>query len=66
MGRLLLGLGLLLVLAGLLVLGLEHLGLPWGRLPGDVGEGGGGNVRVWPKGGTLLSLLLYALTRFRR
>ncbi len=71
MGRLLLGLGLLLVLAGLLVLGLEHLGLPWGRLPGDV-RYRGERFQVFAPLGTslllsiLLSLLLYALTRFRR
>ena len=71
MGRLLVGLGILLVLAGLLVIGLERLGLPWGRLPGDFSYRGK-NFQVFAPLGTslllsiLLSLLLYVVTRLRR
>lgn len=36
LGRLLVCLGGVLMLAGLVVLGLSRLALPWGRLPGDV------------------------------
>ena len=36
MGRLLIGLGLLLVAAGVLVLLLERAHVPLGRLPGDI------------------------------
>jgi len=35
-GRALLGLGLLLALAGLVLLAAAHWGLPLGRLPGDL------------------------------
>ncbi len=36
MGRLLIGLGILLVVAGLLVVGAERVGIHLGRLPGDI------------------------------
>ena len=71
MGRLLVGFGLLLVTAGLLVMGLERLGLPWGRLPGDLSYRGKGFQIFAPLGTSLalsllLSLLLYLITRLRR
>lgn len=71
MGRLLVLLGLLLLGAGLLILGLQRLGLPLGRLPGDLSFRGK-SVQVFAPLGTslllsiLLSLLLYAFSRFRR
>ncbi len=71
MGRMLVGIGVFLVMAGLLVMGLERLGLPLGRLPGDLIYRGKG-VRIFAPLATslllsvLLSLLLYLLTRSRR
>jgi hypothetical protein len=71
MGRVLVGAGILLVVAGLLVLGLERTGLPLGRLPGDLAYRGK-NFQVFAPLGTslllsiLLSLLFYIVTRFRR
>ncbi len=71
MGRVLVGIGLVLVLVGLAVMGLERAGLPLGRLPGDLSFRGK-HVQVFAPLGTsillslLLSLILYALARFRR
>ncbi len=71
MGRMLIGLGLLLVVAGLVVLGLQRAGLPLGRLPGDLSFRGK-NVQIFAPLGTslllsiLLSLLLFLIARFRR
>ena len=71
MGRLLAGVGLILVVAGLLSLGLSRSGLPLGRLPGDL-RYRGKRVQVFAPLGTslllsiLLSLLLYVVTRLRR
>ena len=71
MGRILIGLGVLLVFAGLLVLGLEHFGFGPGRLPGDF-IWRGRSVQVWFPLGTcillsiLLSLVLYLLSKFHR
>lgn len=71
MGRVLVGVGLLLVVAGLVVMGLGRLGLPLGRLPGDLSYRGKG-LQVFAPLGTslflsvLLSLLLYLVSRFRR
>jgi hypothetical protein len=71
MGRILIGLGVLLVFAGLLILGLEHIGFGPGRLPGDFTYRGRG-VQVWFPLGTcillsiLLSLVLYLLSKFHR
>lgn len=71
MGRLLIGLGLLLVVAGLLVVALEHLGVRLGRLPGDLSYRGK-NFQVFAPLGTslllslILSLLFYLVTRMRR
>lgn len=71
MGRLLIGLGVLLVIAGLLVLGLERIGLGPGHMPGDLSYRGR-NVQVWFPLGTcivislLLSGLLYLLSRMHR
>ncbi len=67
----LVGVGMFLVLAGLLVMGLGRLGVPLGRLPGDLSYRGKG-VQIFAPLATslllsvLLSLLLYLITRFRR
>ncbi|HEY4011596.1 MAG TPA: DUF2905 family protein [Acidobacteriaceae bacterium] len=71
MGRLLIGLGLLLVAAGIIVLGLHRIGLHPGHMPGDL-TWRGRNVQVWFPLGTsivlsiLLSLILYFVSRMRR
>jgi hypothetical protein len=71
LGRLLIGLGLLLVVAGGLLLLLGRTGFPLGRLPGDISYRGK-NVSVYFPLGTsivvsvLLSLVFYLLSRFRR
>jgi hypothetical protein len=71
MGRLLIGLGVALVLAGSVVLLLERVGLGPGRLPGDFVYRGR-NVEVWFPLGTsivlsiLLSAVLYLISRMRR
>jgi hypothetical protein len=71
LGRTLLFLGLLLIVVGLVVLGLERLNLPLGRLPGDLSWRG----RAWSVSfplatclllSVLLSLLLWAVNRLRR
>lgn len=69
MGRLLIGLGLLLLVAGGLLLLLGRTGLPLGRLPGDIAYRGK-NVSVYFPLGTsilvsvLLSVVFYLLSRF--
>lgn len=71
MGKFLVGVGLLLAVAGLVVMALGRVGVPWGRLPGDFSFRGRG-IQVFAPLGTclllsvLLSLLLYLFTRFRR
>ena len=69
-GRLLVGAGAVLILLGLAVLALEHLGLPLGRLPGDLGFRGRYVQIFVPLGTSLLlsllaSLLLDGLSRWR-
>jgi hypothetical protein len=70
-GKALLGIGLLLVLIGGLVLLADRLGLPLGRLPGDLSYRGK-NVSVFFPLGTsilisvVLSILFYVISRFRR
>lgn len=71
MGRLLVGLGVLLVVVGLVVMGLQRMGVPWGRLPGDLSYRGKHFQVFAPLGTSLLlsvlaSLVLYLLTRLRR
>ena len=71
MGRLLIGFGLLLLVVGMIVLGLERAGLRPGHMPGDMAYRGR-NVQVWFPLGTsivislLLSGLLYLISRMRR
>ena len=71
LGRLLIGVGLVLIIAGGLLLLLGRTGFPLGRLPGDISYRGR-NVSVYFPLGTsillsvVLSLVFYLLSRFRR
>jgi len=71
LGKMLLGLGLLLVVLGALVLLAARFGMPLGRLPGDFSYRGK-NVSFYLPLGTsilisiVLSALLYLISRFRR
>jgi hypothetical protein len=71
MGRLLIALGIALVIAGVVVLGLERAGLALGRLPGDFAWRGR-NTQVWFPLGTcivlsvLLSAVFYLLSKLHR
>ena len=71
LGKLLLGLGLLLIVIGAVLVVAARFGLPLGRLPGDVSYRGR-NVTVFIPLGTsvlisvVLSILLYLVSRFRR
>jgi hypothetical protein len=70
-GRLLIGLGCILLVAGAVVLLLGKAGVPLGRLPGDISYRGK-NMRVYFPLGTsillsvLLSLAFYLISRLRR
>jgi len=71
LGRLLIGVGLVLLIAGGLLLLLGRTGIPLGRLPGDISYRSK-NVSVYFPLGTsivlsvLLSLVFYLLSRFKR
>jgi hypothetical protein len=71
LGRLLIALGVVLLIAGGLLLLLGRTGVPLGRLPGDISYRNK-NVSVYFPLGTsillsvLLSLVFYLLSRFRR
>lgn len=70
LGRILIFLGVALVVAGLLILGLTRLNLPLGRLPGDLSWEGKGWSFSFPLAtsillSVLLTLLLWAINRFR-
>jgi hypothetical protein len=71
LGRTLIFLGCLLIVAGALGLGLTRLHLPLGRLPGDLNWRGRNWSISFPLAtsillSVLLSLLLWAVGRFRR
>ncbi|WP_348268212.1 DUF2905 family protein [Edaphobacter paludis] len=71
LGRILIFLGLLLVVAGLVVLGLNRLNIPLGRLPGDFNWRGRGWSVSFPIVTCLLlsvlvSLLLWVVNHLRR
>jgi hypothetical protein len=71
LGRTLIFLGLLLVFAGVVILALNRLNLPLGRLPGDLNWRGRGWSVSFPLATSILisivlSLLLWAVGRFRR
>jgi hypothetical protein len=71
LGRLLIAVGLVLLVAGGLLLLFGRAGLPLGRLPGDISYRGR-NLSVYlPLGTSILlsvvvSLIFYLLSRFRR
>lgn len=71
LARVLIFLGLLLVVAGVVVLGLNRLNIPLGRLPGDFNWRGRGWSISFPLVtclllSVLLSLLLWVINHFRR
>jgi len=71
LGRLLIGVGLVLVIAGGLLLLLGRTGFPLGRLPGDISYRGKNLSVYFPLGTSILlsvvlSLVFYLLSRFRR
>jgi hypothetical protein len=71
LGRLLIGVGFVLVVAGGLLLLLGRTGLPLGRLPGDISYRGRNTSVYFPLGTSILlsvvlSLVFYLLSRFRR
>lgn len=71
LGRILIFLGFVLVVAGFLVLGLSRMHLPLGRLPGDFSWRGRGWTVSFPLAtcvvlSVLLSLIFWALSHFRR
>lgn len=71
LGRMLLGLGLLLIVVGPVLVIAARFGLSPGRLPGDISYQGK-NATVYFPIGTLilisfvLSILFYVISRFRR
>lgn len=71
LGKLLVVVGGFLVLAGVVVMLLGKSHLPLGRLPGDITYRGKNTVFYFPLGTSILlsvvfSLVLYAISRFRR
>jgi hypothetical protein len=71
LGRLLIGVGLVLLVAGGLLLLLGRTGLPLGKLPGDISYRGRNLSVYFPLGTSILlsvvlSLIFYLLSRFRR
>ena len=71
LGRTLIFLGLLLAVVGFVIIGLNRLHLPLGRLPGDINWRGRGWSVSFPLATSILvsivlSLLLWAVGRFRR
>jgi hypothetical protein len=70
-GRILVGVGLLIVVVGGLLMLAGRMGLPLGRLPGDISYHGKNFSFFAPLGtslllSVLLSLIFYVLSRFRR
>jgi hypothetical protein len=70
-GKLLMLVGGFVVLVGLVVVLLGKTGLPLGRLPGDIVYRGKHSVFYFPLATSILlsvalSLVLYAVSRFRR
>lgn len=70
-GRILVGVGLLIVVVGGLLMAAGRMGLPLGRLPGDMSYRGKNFSFFAPLGtslllSVLLSVIFYVLSRFRR
>jgi hypothetical protein len=71
LGKVLLGVGLLLVVVGVVLLLAARFGLPLGRLPGDLSYRGKNVSFFFPLGTSILlsavlSLVLFLISRFRR
>jgi hypothetical protein len=71
LGKLLIVLGLLLLVAGVVLILLGRTSLPLGRLPGDFVYRGKNTTFYFPLAtsivvSVILSLVLYAVGRFRR
>jgi hypothetical protein len=71
LGKMLVGLGAILVIAGLVVILLGKANIPVGRLPGDVVYRGKNTTVYFPIVtsivlSVLLSLVLWGISRFRR
>jgi hypothetical protein len=71
LGKLLLGLGAVLVVAGLLLIFLGKTNLPIGKLPGDIVYRGKNTTVYFPLAtsillSVLLSLVFYVIGRFKR
>lgn len=71
LGRMLIGLGVLLVVAGGVVILFGKMGVPLGRLPGDIRYRGKNISFYFPLAtslllSVLLSLLLWLISRWRR
>ena len=71
LGKLLVVIGGLLVLAGLIVMLIPRSGLPLGKLPGDITYRGKNATVYFPLATSILvsvvlSLILYLVSRFRR
>jgi len=71
LGKTLLGLGLLLAFVGAILLVAAKMGLPLGRLPGDIAYKGKNVSLYFPLGTSILisvvlTVILYLLSRFRR
>lgn len=69
LGRILIGIGLLLVVCGAVVLLAGKIGLPLGRLPGDFAWRGKHTTVYFPLGTSILlsvvlSLLFWAISRW--
>jgi DUF2905 family protein len=71
LGKLLIGLGLLLVVAGVVVTLLGRANLPLGRLPGDIVYRGKNTTFYFPLAtsvvvSVVLSIILYVVGRWKR
>jgi len=71
LGRILIGLGLLLLIVGTAIILLGKIGLPFGRLPGDISYRGKSVSVFFPLGSSILlsivlSVVFYILSRLRR
>jgi ribose/xylose/arabinose/galactoside ABC-type transport system permease subunit len=71
LGRILIGLGLLLVVVGAIFLLFNRMNVPLGRLPGDFSWKGRGWAVSFPLASSIvisvvLSLILWAISHFRR
>lgn len=71
LGKLLIVLGIIIVVAGVVVLLLGRTHVPLGRLPGDIVYRGKNTTFYFPLATSILlsvvlSLLLYAINRWRR